>query len=155
MTIFEIRMAADQDRDNLVEFNCAMARETEGKELDTAVLTRGVGKLLADRSLGFYAVVEAEGRLAAALMVTTEWSDWRDGIFWWIQSVYVRPEFRRQGLYRALYTFVKELAAEERYVCGFRLYVERENTVAQRTYEALGMSETCYQMYEELTPTSG
>jgi len=149
MTTFEIRMATVDDRDVLVGFNRAMARETESKELDAKVLGRGVAKLLGDRSLGFYAVVAVEREIAAGLMVTTEWSDWRNGMFWWIQSVYVRPQFRRQGLYRELYAFVKELAATDGGVCGFRLYVERENAPAQRTYEALGMRETCYRMYEE------
>jgi ribosomal protein S18 acetylase RimI-like enzyme len=83
-------------------------------------------------------------------MVTTEWSDWRNGMFWWIQSVYVRPEYRRQGLYRELYARVKELAEQEPAVCGFRLYVENENVNAQKTYKALGMSETGYKLFEEL-----
>ena len=83
-------------------------------------------------------------------MITTEWSDWRNGLFWWVQSVYVRPSYRRQGLYRELYARVKELAEQEPSVCGYRLYVERGNEAAQKAYESLGMHETEYKMYEEL-----
>jgi ribosomal protein S18 acetylase RimI-like enzyme len=102
--------------------------------------------------MGFYLVVELDNGIQASLMVTTEWSDWRNGMFWWIQSVYVRPQYRRQGLYRELYERVKELAEQEPAICGFRLYVERDNTAAQQTYRSLGMSETEYKLFEELTP---
>ena len=85
-------------------------------------------------------------------MITKEWSDWRNGAFWWIQSVYVRPEFRRQGVYRRLYRHVQALAKKDRRVCGFRLYVERENRRAQVTYRALGMEKTRYLVFEELKP---
>jgi ribosomal protein S18 acetylase RimI-like enzyme len=144
-----IRLARPGDEAALVAFNRAMALETEGLELDPEVLGRGVRRLLASPELGFYVVVELDGAVGAGLMVTTEWSDWRDATFWWIQSVYVRPELRRWGLYRRLYAFVRERAREAGNVCGFRLYVERENAVAQRTYEALGMRETRYRMYEQ------
>ena len=87
-------------------------------------------------------------------MVTTEWSDWRNGLFWWIQSVYVRPQNRRQGLYRQLYQAVKSLAEQESNVCGFRLYVEHENARAQETYRSLGMEETAYKLFEELKPNT-
>jgi ribosomal protein S18 acetylase RimI-like enzyme len=83
-------------------------------------------------------------------MVTTEWSDWRNGLFWWIQSVYVQPRFRRKGLYTKLYEKVKALSEAKTNVCGFRLYVEHENLVAQQTYRALGMDKTGYQMFEEM-----
>jgi ribosomal protein S18 acetylase RimI-like enzyme len=86
-------------------------------------------------------------------MITMEWSDWRNGLFWWIQSVFVVPEYRRRGIYRKLYAHVQELAAQEPNVCGFRLYVERDNTRAQQTYAALGMTETPYRLFEEMQPT--
>jgi ribosomal protein S18 acetylase RimI-like enzyme len=152
---FEIRIrpGTATDIDSLVSFNQAMARETEAKELDIKVLTAGVETLLKNEQYGFYVVAEAveESSIQAvgSLMVTFEWSDWRNGLFWWIQSVYIKPEFRRRGIYRRLYEFVKELATAED-VCGFRLYVEKENRIAQRTYEKLGMSESHYVMYEEL-----
>lgn len=146
-----IRVADATDVDALVDFNHAMARETEAKTLDRDVLTAGVNGLLSKKQFGFYLIAEdpTAGRVAS-LMVTYEWSDWRDGLFWWIQSVYVKPEFRRRGVYRRLYEFVKELAKGETDVCGFRLYVEKENTVAQQTYEQLGMKPAQYEMYEEL-----
>jgi ribosomal protein S18 acetylase RimI-like enzyme len=95
-------------------------------------------------------VAEEDNIIQASLMVTTEWSDWRNGLFWWIQSVYVQPEFRRMGLYSKLYQKVKSLADDESNVCGFRLYVEHENVTAQNTYHALGMEETDYKMFEEM-----
>src|ERR1044072_6400724 len=152
---WNIRLATERDVSSLVEFNRAMARETEAKELDVEVLTAGVEGVLRNLRLGFYVVAEQkeseqESTVAASLMVTFEWSDWRNGVFWWIQSVYVKPEFRRQGVYRRLYEFVKALAAAERDVRGFRLYVEKENHTAQQTYERLGMTETYYKMFEEL-----
>ena len=151
------RLADARDVETLVEFNRAMARETESKELDAGVLRAGVENLLREPRYGFYVVAERAGRGAGAkeevvgsLMVTYEWSDWRNGLFWWVQSVYVKPELRRRGIYRMLYEFVKAMAAEEASVCGFRLYVEKENAVAQRTYSQLGMEETHYRLFEEL-----
>jgi ribosomal protein S18 acetylase RimI-like enzyme len=145
-----IRQASITDADTLADFNIEMARETENKRLHDHVIRPGVRALLDNPALGFYVVAETEAGVAGSLMVTTEWSDWRNGIFWWVQSVYVRPEHRRTGIYRALYEFVKELAERDANVCGFRLYVERENTGAQATYKALGMEETAYLMFEEL-----
>ena len=147
---FTLRLANARDLPALVEFNHAMARETEGKELDAETLTAGVRALLEDESHGFYVVAESGGEVAGWLLVTYEWSDWRNGVFWWVQSVYVRPHFRRRGIYRRLYELVKARASARGGVRGFRLYVEKHNEVAQRTYEQLGMSETHYKMYEEL-----
>ena len=149
-----IRLAAERDAGALVRFNQAMARETEALELELEILAAGVRNLLRHKEHGFYVIAEErEAGAVGSLMVTYEWSDWRNGFFWWIQSVYVAPEFRRRGIYRRLYEFVKELAAKEESVRGFRLYVEKENRVAQRTYEQLGMTETHYLMFEELART--
>jgi ribosomal protein S18 acetylase RimI-like enzyme len=148
-----IRLAKTDDLDVLVEFNRAMARETEDKDLSLEIVTAGVETLLKNSDFGFYVVAENNDKVAASLMVTTEWSDWRNGRFWWIQSVYVHPKFRRQGIYRKLYEFVKEKARNEQNelrICGFRLYVDHQNTVAQKTYKALGMKDTGYMIYEEL-----
>ncbi|TFH47964.1 MAG: GNAT family N-acetyltransferase, partial [Lysobacterales bacterium] len=117
--------------------------------LDDALVEPGVVAVFENPSRGFYVVAECEDYIVAALMVTFEWSDWRNATFWWIQSVYVTPEFRRQGLYRRLYNFLRERARSEGSVCGFRLYVERNNLAAQRVYESLGMSASDYLMYEE------
>ena len=147
-----IRRAILSDSKALAEFNIAMARETEDAELIPEVITAGVEAMINNPQMGFYLVFEDGGEIQASLMVTTEWSDWRNGLFWWIQSVYVKEAYRRQGLYRKLYERVKSLSEAEKHVCGFRLYVEYENLVAQKTYRSLGMAETGYKMYEELKP---
>jgi ribosomal protein S18 acetylase RimI-like enzyme len=147
-----VRRADMRDADTIAGFNARMAHETEGKELIPEVIGAGVRHLLATSSLGFYLVAEHGGRVVACLMITNEWSDWRNGLFWWIQSVYVDAAYRRQGVYRRMYEEVRSLAKAEAGVCGFRLYVEKENEVAHATYAALGMKETDYFMYEELKP---
>ena len=146
-----IRLATPADAGVLIEFNAAMALETEGKKLLSNVIGAGVRSLLGNPAAGFYLLAEQDS-VVASLMITKEWSDWRNGTFWWIQSVYVRPEFRRQGVYKNLYRHVQELAANDPKVCGFRLYVERENSRAQATYSALGMKQTHYLVFEELKP---
>lgn len=145
-----VRRADARDADALVEFNLAMARETEAKELAPEVLGAGVRRFIERPHFGFYLVAEDDASVIGSLMITYEWSDWRDGLFWWIQSVYVRPAHRRRGVYRRLYEHVKQLAAADPEVLGFRLYVEKENRAALATYQRLGMSETHYLMYEEL-----
>jgi len=130
-----------------------MALETEGRVLDEAVVSRGVAGLLANPSLGFYVVAESAGEVVGSLMITTEWSDWRAGEFWWIQSVYVRPDSRRRGVYSRLYTFVQDMADRAPDVCGFRLYVERENSTAQQAYKAMGMEKTNYVIFEYVKNT--
>jgi len=123
--------------------------ETESKALDTDILTSGVNAVLSDANKGFYLVAESEqNSIAGSLMVTLEWSDWRNSHFWWIQSVYVAPDFRRTGIYSALYNHVKLLAENSAGVCGYRLYVEKDNLAAQKTYQNLGMKATYYDMYE-------
>ena len=145
-----IRAAEPDDRDVLVEFARAMARETEDKALELGTLRAGVAALLADPGRGRAFVAEADGRVVASLMLTREWSEWRNGEFWWIQSVYVAPEHRRHGRYRRLHEHVRALAASTPGVCGLRLYVETENRTAQHTYRSLGMAEQPYRIYEEL-----
>jgi ribosomal protein S18 acetylase RimI-like enzyme len=146
-----IRAATAADLDVLTEFALAMAHETEDLALDAATLRAGVAGLLADPARGRNLVLEVDGEVVASLMLTTEWSEWRNGFFWWIQSVYVRPSQRGRGHYRRLHEHVRALAAREPEVCGLRLYVERENTGAQATYHALGMRETHYLLFEEST----
>ena len=146
----KIRRATQSDARVLVEFNRAMALETEALELSEETLSAGVRNLFENPQFGFYVVAEDGGAPVGSLMITYEWSDWRDGLFWWIQSVYVRPDYRRRGIYRSLYMFAKREAARDPRVRGFRLYVEKGNRVAQETYERLGMAETHYKMFEEL-----
>ena len=147
-----IRRATAEDAATVVRFNAAMALETEQKVLLPEVIGAGVKYLLAHPQAGFYLLAECAGEVAGGLMLTNEWSDWRNGNFWWVQSVYVRPEFRRRGVFRALYRHLQSLAASDPAVCGFRLYVERENHRAQATYVANGMKPTHYLMFEELKP---
>lgn len=165
---YRIRPARPEDRDLIVRFNRALARETEGRDLEEATIRAGVEALLADPSKGRYfladcglepaasrpaAELPAEtggGREAAGqLMVTPEWSDWRNGTVWWIQSVYVAPAHRRRGVYRMLHEHVRSAGRAEG-VVGLRLYVDRDNRSAQATYHVLGLSESRYMMYEEI-----
>jgi GNAT superfamily N-acetyltransferase len=144
-----LRRATPDDAPTLAAFNRAMAQETEARELAPDVVLAGVLGLFARPDAGFYVVAERAEAVVGSLMVTPEWSDWRNGWFWWIQSVYVRPEMRRRGLYRALHEAVRDLARRRPDVRALRLYVERDNAVARRTYEALGMRPTRYLVYEE------
>ena len=144
-----IRIAKVEEADSLVDFNQAMAMETEDKHLSPDVLSAGVRAVFADEKKGFYVVAESEGIIVGGLMVTYEWSDWRNAWFWWIQSVYILPEARGQRLYTRMYDFVKRRADEAGNVCGFRLYVETENTNARAVYDAVGMHSSHYLLYEE------
>jgi ribosomal protein S18 acetylase RimI-like enzyme len=143
-----IRRADPRDVAVIAEFNRRMAHETEHKALDPAVLERGVARVFTDRAKGFYLVAEAGGEVVGQLMVTYEWSDWRDGWFWWIQSVYVRADHRRRGVFRALYAELVRQARSAGDVIGVRLYVERDNTGAQATYQHLGMGDAGYLVWE-------
>ena len=143
-----IRRAMPADVPVLVAFNTAIAWETEHKRLDPAVLTAGVRAVFADPTRGFYTVAERDGEVVGQMMVTFEWSDWRNGWFWWVQSVYVREEARRGGVFRALYREIERQAAADPTVIGLRLYFETDNTRAQATYRALGMADTSYGVME-------
>ena len=148
MTI-NIRRATTNDTPAIADFNISMALETEGKHLDPAIIKRGVANMISNPNMGFYLVAEDGEAVVGSLMVTTEWSDWRNGLFWWIQSVFIVKTHRRRCIDRRLYETVKTLAAEADNVCGYRLYVEKDNRRAQLTYEHLGMQATDYLMYEE------
>jgi len=145
-----VRIAGDKDVPTLAQFNLTLAWQTEQKRLELPVVTRGLRILLKHPNHGFYTVAEAAGEVVGCVMVTYEWSDWRCGLFWWIQSVYVKPEFRRQKVFSRLFEFLKEKASQESNVCGFRVYVEGANHTAQSTYSRVGMGETTYKVYEEL-----
>src|SRR3954453_4018815 len=149
---FVIRAAREPDAETIAEFNAAMAMETEHLALDRATVRAGVRAALVDPSKARYFVAcagGADGQVVGQLMITLEWSDWRNGDIWWIQSVYVTPNYRGKGAFRALYRHVQRLAREQAAV-GLRLYVERENEAAQRTYAALGMKLTHYYVMEEI-----
>ena len=146
----EVREATRADAPTIAEFNSAIARETEDKTLDAAVVGPGVATLLADPSKGRYWVAESGGQIVGQLMVTYEWSDWRNGTIWWIQSVYVHPDWRRRGIFSTLYRHVESLVAEEPAAVGLRLYVEQQNERAQQTYRALGMVTPGYVVMESI-----
>ncbi|MGL6076185.1 MAG: GNAT family N-acetyltransferase [Fimbriiglobus sp.] len=141
-----IRPATPADLPVLLDFNARLAYETEGKTLDEAILTRGILAVFADPHKGFYTLVEEAGIIVGQCMVTFEWSDWRNGYYWWIQSVYVRAEARRTGVFSSLYEHVQRQACAAPDVIGLRLYVERDNTRAQATYTKLGMTDEGYHL---------
>ncbi len=143
-----IRKANHKDQEIVVTFNYNLAKETEALDLPLDRLVAGVGNVLEDSSKGIYYVYVLDGQVVGQMMVTLEWSDWRNGYFWWIQSVYVHKEYRGQGIFQALYQYVKGLAENDAQVCGLRLYVEGANTAAQKAYEKIGMNKTEYHFYE-------
>jgi|SRR6185437_1103887 len=142
-----LRDAKPADIEFLVECNAAMALETEHKALDRGVLARGVAAVFENPLRGFYLIAERGGENVGCLLITFEWSDWRNGDWWWFQSVYVVPQARRGGVFRALYAEVEARARAAPGVIGLRLYVERDNTRAQRTYASLGMNEEAYRIF--------
>ena len=144
-----IRSATREDVATLARYNAAMAWETEGKRLDPGTLGRGIAAVFEDPRRGFYLVAEQDGAPAGALLVTFEWSDWRNGDWWWIQSVYVDEHARRQGVFRALYREVERRSLATAGVVGLRLYVEWENLRAQETYVSLGMRQAHYHMFQK------
>jgi len=143
-----LRDACPQDLDFIVRGNSAMARETENVELDPSLVGPGTLAVLQDGSLGRYFIAESGGIPVGQLMLTFEWSDWRNGVFWWIQSVFVEPDHRRKGVFSALYRHVSGLAAASPDVCGLRLYVDRANARARGLYARLGMHPTNYDVME-------
>jgi len=143
-----IRQATLEDTEFLVAGNAAMAQETEARALDIHTLRAGVCALFDDPSRGFHLIAELAGRSAGQMLITYEWSDWRNATFWWIQSVYTLPDSRRRGVFKALYSYVDAQARQLPYVCGLRLYVESHNHHAQAVYQRCGMREAVYRMFE-------
>jgi ribosomal protein S18 acetylase RimI-like enzyme len=141
---YGIRRARTDDAETIASFNDGIARETEHRSLDPAVINPGVADVLGDPAKGQYWVAEHDGKIVGQIMVTYEWSDWRNGTMWWIQSVYVHPDHRRRGVFSDLYRHVESLARKEPQVCGLRLYVEEQNVHAQATYHSLGMHKPGY-----------
>jgi GNAT superfamily N-acetyltransferase len=143
-----IRNARPEDAAVVAEFNARLAAETEGRTLEPAVLAEGVRQAIADPAKALYWLAEVDGRVVGQLMLTLEWSDWRNGWFWWIQSVYVHPDWRGRGVFTQLYRWVETEARRRADVCGLRLYMENDNARARRTYERLGLRGTHYQVFE-------
>lgn len=142
------RAARAGDIDTIVEFQLRMAEETEGLGLDRQRCTRGVTTAMNDTTLARYFVAERDGDVVGSLMITYEWSDWRSAMVWWIQSVYVVKEARRQGIYAGLYQHVQQIVASDPSLTGIRLYVDRRNSAAQEVYQRLGMNGDHYQVFE-------
>lgn len=150
-TTFTIREAKIEDSATIAEFNCRLAAETEGKQLDPETVRRGVDGMLNNTHRGRYLVAcTGDGQVVGQLMHTFEWSDWRNGDIWWLQSVYVHADFRRQGIFRKLLLHLEQLAEASPGVVGLRLYVENENVRAQNTYNSLGFVDPQYRVMERM-----
>ena len=143
-----IRRCEPRDADTIARFNAQMAFETEGKQLIPEVIAAGVRRLIDSPSLGFYIVAEHEGSAIACLMITNEWSDWRNGTVWWIHSLYFKPEVRGLKLFSGMYDYIRRLAETDPRVRGLRLYVDQSNSNAQAVYSKLGMNGEHYRVFE-------
>jgi len=148
----EIRQATSADVQSIADFNIALCRETEGRELDRATVLEGVRRFVSEPARGRYFVALIDGEVVGQSAHTFEWSDWRNGEIWWIQSVYVDPRHRGTGVFRALFAHIKQLGEEDADCCGIRLYMERENDSARQSYLRLGFNETGYEVLELLFP---
>jgi len=147
--MISIRKARPEDASVIIDFQQKMAWETEHITLAPDLVTKGVNAVFNNSSHGQYWVAEENGVVITSLLITYEWSDWRNANVWWFQSVYVLPELRRKGIFRSMYSFIRD-EAEKQNVAGLRLYVETNNSRAQKTYESLGMKSEHYKMYEWL-----
>ena len=145
-----IRYANTEDIETIADFQAAMALETENMTLAPETVQRGVQSVFDDPSKGFYLVSEEEQQVIACLMITLEWSDWRAQTIWWIQSLYVKPEWRQKGVYKNMYRHLNEIVQTDNSIGGIRLYVDKSNIRAQKVYEALGMDGEHYRFYEEM-----
>ncbi len=144
----KVRKAETNDHQNIVSFQLAMAHETEGIELNKATVEKGVEAVLHDPNKGNYYVAEINGQVVGSLLTTFEWSDWRNGTILWIQSVYVNPDFRRKGVYRSMYSYLKKMVFSDNKLNGIRLYADKSNFAAHKTYETLGMNQDHYITFE-------
>ena len=147
-TKISVRRAESRDAIHIVRFQQDMALETEGKTLDESLISAGVDAVFDDPDKGSYLVAEVSGEVVGSLLITYEWSDWRNATFWWIQSVFVDADYRRRGVYTSMHDYVLTQARESEDICGVRLYVERSNHIAQQTYKSLGMDHSHYDLYE-------
>jgi ribosomal protein S18 acetylase RimI-like enzyme len=146
----KIRQATMADAAVIASYNVALAKESEDMTLEPTRVRQGVEAVLRDAAKGVYFAAEEDDKLVGQLLVTYEWSDWRNGNFWWLQSVYVHPEFRSRGVFKTLFAHALEQAQKTAQVCGFRLYVEAHNSRAQDVYHRLGLKKSDYQVLERL-----
>lgn len=151
--LISVRPARQEDVDSIVAFSTAMALETEGRRLDQTRLREGTLSLLASPERGFFMVAELpqgeQRQIVGQLMITFEWSDWRNAVFWWVQSVYVAPAWRRHGVYRTMHEHIVAKAKADPKVCGIRLYVDQENRTAKTVYQRVGLAPSAYAVYEQ------
>lgn len=143
-----IRSAKSNDRFAIGDFQIAMALETENIRLDPPTVEKGVRAVFDDPAKGLYFVAEKNGEVTGSLMITFEWSDWRNGNVWWIQSVYVKPVHRRNGTFKALYNHIKKIVEDDPNLRGIRLYADKSNSIAHHTYHNMGMNSDHYAMFE-------
>jgi len=148
--MINIRRAHRSEAEKIAQYQVLMAKESEGMKLDYETVLRGANAVFDDSQKGFYLAAEYEGVIVGSLLITLEWSDWRAQTLYWIQSLYVEPAFRRKGVFRSMYKFLKDEIAELGDIAGIRLYVDLGNTGAIRTYEALGMNGEHYQLFEDV-----
>jgi GNAT superfamily N-acetyltransferase len=143
-----VRVATASDIDAIIHYNQRLAEETEGKTLDPAVISAGVHRGFRSPEMCRYFVAEADGRVVGTTMITYELTDWRDGVIWWLQSVFIEPDYRRHGVFRAIYRHIEAMARAHPDVRALRLYVHHDNARAMKTYESLGMEKAEYELYE-------
>ncbi|MFA6627926.1 MAG: GNAT family N-acetyltransferase [Bacilli bacterium] len=143
-----IRKATQEDLETLILYNLYLAQETENLTLDPAIVKQGVNNVLEDPLKGCYWVDERNQMIVGQLLITYEWSDWRNATWWWIQSVYTHPQYRGQGVFTSLYAYIDQLVKTNPHICGIRLTVDRMNNSAQKTYQRLGMAHSHYDLYE-------
>lgn len=148
----KVRLAQPGDASTIVDFQLKMAMETENLALDFSTVEKGVQAVFHDDSKGKYHVVEDEGLVISSLLITYEWSDWRNGTILWLQSLYVLPSYRRQGIFKQMFHYLRDTIKKSESLKGLRLYVDKNNHLAQRVYEAMGMDSQHYQMYEWIKP---
>ena len=144
----QIRPATEEDRFIIADFQVKMAKETENISLDIEIVNNGVMSVFQDSHKGKYLVAENEGKVIASLLLTYEWSDWRNSVVLWIQSVFVVPEMRGKGVFKNLYTFVRKIATDDKSVSGIRLYVDKSNGKAMQVYNKVGMNGEHYSVFE-------
>lgn len=140
--------AKSEVQDKIVNFQIAMAKETEGIDLERAIVKKGVQAVFADDQKGKYYIAKVEDEVVASLLITFEWSDWRNGFVYWIQSVYVVPKFRMKGVYKLMYNHIQDKVVNSSAVNGVRLYVDANNVPAQKAYSKLGMDGDHYRLFE-------
>lgn len=145
---FTIHKARQKDIPYIVDFQQKMAFETEGLKLDNQKLIKGVSKVFDNPAKGFYLIVEVEGKPIASVLLTPEWSDWRNSTFLWIQSLYVMPNFRKLGVFRQIYSYVKSMVDSSAEYAGIKLYVDEHNIIAQKAYSQVGMQHSHYHLFE-------